>query len=75
MEEIARMLGISEYEAKEALGIIADTDPDLEISDNITGFLEGTQQLTNRTFNHIMSLKDRILEVVQNYFRNPIDAE
>ena len=42
MEEIARILGISEYEAKEALGVIADTDTDLEISDNIKGNIEGT---------------------------------
>lgn len=73
MEELSKMLGISEEEAKNALGVIADTEPDLEISDNISKFLDGVEALSNASFNRIMLLKDRIVTLVEDYFRNPVD--
>lgn len=69
MEELARMLGIKEEEARNALGVIADTEPNLEISDNISNFLDGTEALSNLAFNQIMLLKDKIITLVENYFR------
>lgn len=69
MEELARMLGIKEEEMRNALGVIADTEPNLEISDNISNFLDGTEALSNLSFNRIMLLKDKIITLVENYFR------
>lgn len=70
---ISEMFDMSEDEFKQVLGMLADTVPDLEIIDNIENYLDGRDRLSNTTFNFLEKNKDRLLEWVEKYIRNPID--
>lgn len=70
---ISNMFDMSEDEFKQVLGMLADTVPDLEIVDNIENYLDGRDRLSNNTFNFLQKNKDRLLEWVEKYIRNPID--
>lgn len=68
-----QMLGLNEYEFRAVLEMLADTEPHLEISENIINYLDGREQLSNATFNTIMKQKDNIIKFVQNFVREDID--
>lgn len=70
---ISDMFEMREDEFKQVLGMLADTVPDLEIVDNIENYLDGRDRLSNNTFNFLQKNKDRLLEWVKKYIRNPID--
>lgn len=61
--------GLSESELREVLYMLAETEPHLEISNNILNYLDGKEPISNATFNTIMQQKDAILKYVENFLR------
>lgn len=66
---------MTDEEFRQVLGMLADTEPDLVVVENIEGYLDNRERLSDDTLKYLANRKDLLSEYVEKFLRNSIDNE
>lgn len=67
---IYEKLKLTKDEFLQVLGMLAETEPHIEISNNIINYLKGREELSETTYKFLMRNKAVLQEYANNFLRN-----